>query len=592
MGDFGAQILQQLTSGGENAALLAQVLGMAEAPATEAETKKETQAQILLALAADAELFHTPSGDCYATIATNGTWETWPVKAKGFRRWLVRRFYEQEGKPPGAQALQDALGVLEAKAQFDGPEIPVFTRLAERDGAIYLDLADEAWQAVEITPAGWRVVANPPVKFRRAKGMLPLPCPVAGGSIEELRQFVNVPDEAGWRLLVADLVAALRPKGPYPVLLLQGEQGSAKSTTARVLRALVDPSTAPLRTVPRDERDMMIAANNGWCVAFDNLSGIPVWLSDAICRLATGGGFSTRELYTDSEEVLFDAMRPVILNGIDELASRHDLLDRALVLNLPPIPEEKRRDEATFWRDFEAARPRILAALLDAVSAGLRNVESVKLDKLPRMADFAKWAAACEEALPWPVGGFLEAYAGNRAEAVDLALEADPVAVAVKALMSQEEGAWEGTASKLLALLAQFVPEQTQRTKSWPKAANALSNRLRRAATFLRQTGIEVEWIKDPTAARKRLIRISTQKIVQTVQTVQENQESQVAQGFEALDDDCASWTMDRPSSKTSSKPEALWDKDSDDVDDVNDEMQTYSSEVAATNDDREVFEI
>ena len=156
-----------------------------------------------------------------------------------------------------------------------GPELPVFTRMAEKDGAIYLDLANDQWEAVEVTPVGWRIISDPPVKFRRTKGMLPLPYPVRGGSIEELRRFVDALDDTTWRLLVAFLIAAMRPTGPYPVLILQGEQGTAKSTTERVLRELVDPSTAPLRTISRDERDLAIAGTNSWCIVFDNLSGIP-----------------------------------------------------------------------------------------------------------------------------------------------------------------------------------------------------------------------------------------------------------------------------------------------------------------------------
>jgi hypothetical protein len=194
--------------------------------------------------------------------------------------------------------------------------------------------------------------------------MLPLPTPSLPGGVEELRRFINIreEDEASWRLLLAWILQALRPKGPYPVLILQGEQGSAKSTVERLLRALVDPSTAPLRTTPRNERDLIIAATNSWCAAFDNISTLRPWLSDAYCRLGTGGRFSTRELYTDSEEVLFDATRPVILNGITDVATRPDLLDRGLIVTLPPIPEEKRKPEAELWRDFEKARPKRYSA--------------------------------------------------------------------------------------------------------------------------------------------------------------------------------------------------------------------------------------
>src|SRR5262249_40554732 len=160
--------------------------------------------------------------------------------------------------------------------------------IAGNDGCIYLDLADSKWRAVEIDAAGWRLVSHPAAWFRRPRGMLALPSPQAGGRLEELRQFVNVASEEDWCLLVAWLIQALRPSGPYPILCHHGEQGSAKSTSARVVRSLVDPNSAPLRSTPRDERDLIIAASNGWVVAYDNLSHMSDWLSDALCRLATG----------------------------------------------------------------------------------------------------------------------------------------------------------------------------------------------------------------------------------------------------------------------------------------------------------------
>lgn len=506
---------------------LGNILALDEARARKRKQKREdeeknTQAQELIGFAYEAELFHTPEGECWATVLVGGHRENYPARSKFFRRWLVRKFFEVHGKPPGSQAVQDAIGALEAMALFDGPECAIFNRLAEANGAIYLDLCNEKWEAVKVTPSGWEIVNDPPVKFRRAKGMLPLPRPERGGNIEELRQFVNVTD-GDWPLVLAWAVAALRPTGPYPILVIQGEQGSAKSTTARVLRELIDPSIAPLRTAPREERDLAITASNSWVLSYDNLSGMPTWLSDAFCRVATGGGFVTRALFTDDEEVIFNFMRPVIVNGIDDVVTRHDLLDRSIVVNLPVIPENRRKPEEEFWREFDEAKPRILGALLSAVSAGLRNVNSVKLDRFPRMADFARWVTACEPALPWPKGSFMEVYDQKRAEAVDQALEADAVAQAIKELLTRRDF-WDGTATELLDELNEFTPEQTRKLKTWPKTGRGLSNRLRRAATFLRQAGVEVAFTREAGGNRRRLIRISKESIVPTVPTVPEEE--------------------------------------------------------------------
>jgi hypothetical protein len=283
------------------------------------------QADILIDLAHAAELFHAPDTTGFADLEVNGHRETWPIRSKGFRRWLARRFFETTDGAPSSEALQSALNVIEAKAHFDAPERAVHVRVANLDGKLYLDLGNEIWQAVEIDISGWRVVDSPPVRFRRASGMRPLPIPVPGGSIEALRTFLNVRSDADFVLVIAWALSCLRNRGPYPVLVLSGEQGSAKSTFSYILRTLLDPNTAPLRALPREDRDLFIAASNGHVLAFDNVSGLPAWISDTLCRLATGGGFAVRQLYSDQDEVLFDATRPVILNGIEDIVSRPDL---------------------------------------------------------------------------------------------------------------------------------------------------------------------------------------------------------------------------------------------------------------------------
>ena len=450
-------------------------------------------------------MFHAADGTAFADLDINGHRETWPVRTKGFKRWLARQFFEATDGAPSSEALQSALNVVEAKAHFDAPERAVYIRVGGIDGSLYLDLGDEAWRAVEITTTGWRVVENPPVRFRRPAGMQPLPVPAPGGSVEVLRSFLNVQSDTDFVLVVAWALAVLRNRGPYPVIVLSGEQGSAKSTFSAILRSLLDPNTAPLRALPREDRDLFIAANNGHVLAFDNVSGLPAWISDTLCRLATGGGFAVRRLYTDQDEVLFDAARPVILNGIEDIVTRPDLADRAVFLTLEAIPEERRRSEAELWVAFDAERPRILGVLLDAVVQGLKTLPDTTLERLPRMADFALWATACETAL-WPAGTFWSAYCGNRDEAVENVIEADPVAAAVRAVM-EERTEWTGTATNLLGALAESAGERVAKFKTWPASPRALSGQLRRAATFLRKIGIEIDYTKEGRA-RTRIIHI------------------------------------------------------------------------------------
>jgi hypothetical protein len=484
--------------------------------------QRKSQATVLLGLTGDVELFHTAGGEGYASVPLGGHLETWPLKSRGFRDWLVRRFYETEGSAPSSQALQDALGVLNGRARFDGDTCEVHIRLAEHEGSIYLDLCDEGWRSVRITQDDWSVIEDAPVKFRRTRGMLPLPQPIRGGDPSILRPFINVADY-DWPLVLAWLVTVFRPGRPFPILALHGEQGSAKSTTTQILRSLTDPNKAALRSEPRDERDLMIAATNGWVIALNNLSRIQPWLSDALCRLATGGGFATRELYANDEEVLFDAMRPVVLNGIEELATRSDLLDRSMVLNLPTIPEDKRRPEAEVWREFEAARPAILGALLGAVSHALRNLESTHMEKLPRMADFALWATAAESGLGLTPGTFIETYMGNRESANDLALEASPVAPAVIAFVEREK-LWTGTATNLLKELNSLAGDEAQRQQGWPKRGNVLSGILKRLAPNLRAAGVNFSRLS--RSDRKGSRRIQLEHVCKQSSVSSESSES------------------------------------------------------------------
>jgi hypothetical protein len=470
--------------------------------------RRPSVASELIALATTVGLFFkAPDDTAYADVPVGDHVETWPVRSGGFRKWLRARYFHRTGGAPNAEAFGEALNTIEAVASNGSETRPVAVRVGGDGDRVFLFLGDDDWNVAEIAPGGWRIIPyiECPVRFRRAPGMRSLPHPRRGGSVDLLRPFVNGERECDFTLFVAALIGALRERGPYPVLALHGEQGAAKTTTARVFRALVDPNVAPMRSLPKEERDLFIAATNAHVIAIDNVSSLPPWLSDAFCRLATGGGFATRTLYSDADETIFDATRPVVLTGIADFVTRGDLLDRSLIVRLGAIDDEDRRTEVDFWRDFNSVQPLILGALLDAVATALARLPTLRLPRVPRMADFAFWAVAAEPSLGL-APGILASLDANRDAATDVALEADLVAAAVRALVA-ERRTWAGAAGDLLPVLAEYVPESTRRARGWPAAPNALAARLRRAAPALRRLGIEVHWTTD-SVTRTRIVHI------------------------------------------------------------------------------------
>jgi hypothetical protein len=472
-----------------------------EATATPIGTRGESEregshADRLVALAEQStKLFHSPDEQVYAVFGDGSSPVAWSLDSRKFRRWLSHAYFSEYKMVPSQKAIQDAINVLAGTALFNGIEHEVFVRVAEFGGTIYYDLGDEDDTIVEIDGAGWRVADRVPVKFVRPSSMLAQVMPEHGGSVELLKRYLNVAEEdivlvLGW------FMAALTPSGPKPVLGLHGEQGSAKSTTTRVLKRLVDPTKSELRAEPHGVQALMIAARNEWLPTFDNMSGMSPWLSDAFCRIATGSSMTTREFYTNLDEVIIDVRRPLILNGIGEVATRPDLLSRSIILNLPTITDGERRTEEEFWREFERDRPTLLGFLFDSLSVALRRLPTTVLPSLPRMSDFAKLATAAEEAWGVEPGTFMAAYTRSQEEASGLVVESSPVAQAILTLVEREI-TWEGTPGGLLGRLNRIDAESravslVPQAVDWPKNARALSVGLKRLAPVLRTHGVEV----------------------------------------------------------------------------------------------------
>lgn len=486
-------------------------LTLSDLYATAAPAKKSSTRLLQLADKAGIEVFHTPQGVGHAAVAVGTHRETWPLRSAGFGLWLRRLQYEAVGEALSEDVLGEAVATLEARALFAGEEREVHRRVAGVGERILVDLGDPDWRTIEITDEGWEVVEDHHVHFVRDSSALALPVPERGGSIEDLREFANCVDEGSWMRLCGFLVMCLNPCGPYPLAYPTGEQGSAKSTVSRLICSLVDPRVAPLMMGNPSTRDLAVISNSVWLVGFDNVSKVSTGLSDALCQLATGGGYRTRQLYTDSETLVLDLKRPVLLNGIGRVISRPDLLDRVALIELAPIPPERRRTEEELNAAWEKARPRILGALLDGVSAALAESDNVELEDFPRMADFARWGEAAGGAFGWHPGAFTSSLEGSRQELLEGSAEAHAEIAALLSFMEKRRE-WDGSATDLLKALTAAADEAVSSTRDWPKRPDILSLRLVQHAPLLRTHGLEVKRGRAGGGNRPRFIQIRRER--------------------------------------------------------------------------------
>ncbi|MBE8478272.1 ATP-binding protein [Streptomyces justiciae] len=428
----------------------------------------------------------SPDGRPYA-VALDGPNIALPLRNKGgLRQRLARQFADAyPGEVASQSALADAMTVLEGIADSGDPE-PVHLRVGrEPAGAVVVDLGSADGRAVVVTATGWNVVGRAPVLFRRSGAMAPMPEPVLDGDgLAKLHALLNM-DTAAFRQLVAWLVAAWIPDIPHPALVCKGEQGTGKSKAAQMFINLIDPSPAAKRSQPRDEKAWSRQAFSSWALCLDNVSTIPPWLSDTLCKAVTGDGVVDRALYTDDDVVVLTFRRVLAMTTIDAGALAGDLAERVLMLDLQLIDSERRRSEEELDATFEAVRPAVLGALFDVLACVLAVLPGVRLESMPRMADFARVLAAVDQTQGWNTLGD---YLATSANVATDALEGDPFAMAIAALVDKV-GTWQGTAGQLLEAL----PTPPVRPKNWPVDPTRAGGRVKRLAPLLRSIGIAVD---------------------------------------------------------------------------------------------------
>lgn len=448
---------------------------------------KKSASTNLIKLIADTELFYDELGDVYATIKINEHYETWAIESKQFQDWLSHAYWEKYKCALNRNSLQEALNTIQGKARFNGKCHEVFNRIGYYDTSIYINIADGEKNVIKITQEKWEILKSSPVKFKCSRNMMSLPVPQQGGNINELWSFINIPKQCQC-LVLTWLLECLRPDTHFPILILTGLQGSAKSTTQEILRKLIDPSKSNLRSAPKKSEDMLVAAANNWLVSFNNLSHLTKTQQDELCCLSTGGGFATRKLYTTTEEEVVDIKRPVVLNGINDLVTAQDLIDRCICIELPQITDDQRKTDAELHAEFKKAYPRIFGALLDILVLALQQLPNIELQKKPRMADFAILGAALERALGWKSGLFCATYELNRKENITSVMEHSPVIIALTKYI-EDNFKFEGTYGELYKILTEkYKPEMG----GWPKSPKGLAQTIKCQIPALAIIDIEV----------------------------------------------------------------------------------------------------
>jgi hypothetical protein len=468
---------------------------------TAADDGRRSQASRLVALARESyRLVLGEDGRCYA-VDVGGPAVAVPLRGRdGLRSRLARTYYARTGTAPAASALADALTVVEGMTS-NTKAVSVALRVARHRGDVVLDLADPTGRVVVVGAGGWSLAETSPVLFRRTALTSSLPVPEGNDTagLAQLRRLLNV-DDSGFGLIVAWLLAALIPDIPHPILTLTGEQGTAKSTAARFLVSLIDPSPAPLRSAPRDVRQWAVTAAASWTVALDNISTIAPWLSDTLCKAVTGDGIVDRALFTDDDVTVLAFRLALVMTSIDAGALSGDLAERLVCVELRRIDPTRRLPDESIEASYRRARPAILGGLLDLLSEVMAALATVDLDELPRMADFARVLAALDHVTGWRS---LDSYAAAGRDATDAVLDADLLACAIRKLMAGQAMGWTGTATQLLELL---TPDAVPR--GFPRSPRALSGQLRRLAPSLREASLDVEFTK---TERERLIVLTHQ---------------------------------------------------------------------------------
>lgn len=479
----------------------------------EEEEEEETQSDKLIRLGSTAKYFTDETNEPYAAFEIDGHYELMAVRKRRFQLYLTKLYFDENNSAPDPKALTQALSVLEVRAVFSESEHKLIYRVGFHDEAIYYDLANKKHEIVRITPGKCEIVNNSLILFLRGRSMKSQVCPDFSVTPSELfalfeKHFrvksaknnsddpiVQPKDDMKKNLILfaVYLVSCFIPAINHTILIIHGEKGAAKTTTMRLIKALVDPEKTDVLSMPTSKLDLVVTLSNRYMAAFDNLGNLSAEKSDLLCMAATGGSFSKRKLYSDDDENIISFRRCIILNGINIVTNRPDLLDRAILQELPRISPGKRKTEQEVFDEFDKDLPKMLGGIFNTISLAMVKRNEIHLKKVERMADFAYWGYAIAEVMGLSGEAFLESYSNNQSNINQEVVNANPLASAIMVLLSNTKtGIWEDSVSNLLEELVKIAVAEKINTKDkfWPESSSVLSKRLNEIKSNLEGVGI------------------------------------------------------------------------------------------------------
>jgi hypothetical protein len=453
------------------------------------DKEKQNQRDKAIGIGMRHTLSHDGLGNGYATITTGDLVEHYQIRSRMYKNHLTGLYFEIYEKGLSKQAISEAQDTLEAKAIRRGNLIKPALRAARVDQTVEIDLCNDEGQIVIVTGNDWRVAGSYQSKafFPRRHGQLPLTPPVrVEDALKKFFALYGIADTKAQILVASWLLSCIIVGTPTPILILNGGQGTGKTALAQALVRLIDPQSPELSTLPTDERDLCISARTALVLGFDNVSRLTAEMSDAFCRLATGGGIKNRKLFTDDEQVSFSGIRAVVFNGIPDVVHADDLRERSIVITLEPIAKKNRKKLEWIEQQFYAQAPEVLGCLLDGVSAVLKATDNEPPAELERMADFAVLAQAGMPALGFTAEDFATAYSENLAASLENVLDSNLVAQLIRAMPHN----FEGTYTDLLKRLREQA--DSWEWKDLPRSPRQLGNVVRRLQPGLATVGISV----------------------------------------------------------------------------------------------------